>query len=469
MIKQISFFKSHIRKLSYFFFYLGVCTGLLYSCKDAPYEVGLDLLPAEDHPVVEQVDTLTLNASTIGPVGIPAYDSINFPFGNYNDPVFGRTSASVMFELSPASAFMEIDPGFMVDTVTLNIYYTSIYGDTLYQPQFEVYRLTERIDKTLRYYSDYDPIGKYDFENLAISPTEKPDTTNRFAVRLNPSFGTDLLNTPGLNDSMTFINYRIDSIFDANFKGLYLKPTVNNIDTGILNIDYISLIIKFHTATDTTLIAFYYYPYDNIYADTDSTTRTILGDRCIKIFDHDYSGSGIAHLNDNSYQDTVLYLQTLGGTQINLEIPNLEQLKEKIGRVSVNSAELFIPDLSDSSQYLGKYPFYQLGLRIVGDGLEYVSDDVITTSTSSYVTFMDGRLNPYFWGYKFILTAYIQNYMNGNITSNKLRIFAGRIDLNPYVYHTNFDPTNYKQVILAGTANTNKKITFKIAYTKLDN
>ena len=94
MIKQVPLFRSHIFNFFNRLAFLCLCAYFLYSCNDSPYEVGLNLLPAEDSIYVNQVDTFTLNAYTTGPLGIPSYDSVNIPFGNYNDAIFGRTTAT---------------------------------------------------------------------------------------------------------------------------------------------------------------------------------------------------------------------------------------------------------------------------------------------------------------------------------------------------------------------------------------
>jgi hypothetical protein len=55
--------------------------------------------------------------------------------------------------------------------------------------------------------------------------------------------------------------------------------------------------------------------------------------------------------------------------------------------------------------------------------------------------------------------------MKGDINSSRLLIFAGRLDA--ILRRTNFNPINYNSVVLAGSSNINRKITLKVAYTKL--
>lgn len=462
MIKQLFPFQFHFFSISKSFLYFVFIAVILAGCKDDPYQIGLELLPAEDSLYVDQ-DILTLEAFTIGPVGIPVYDSLNLPVGNYHDPVFGQTSASLMFELSPGSYNSVLKQDITVDTTVMYIFYDTIYGNTLYRPQLEVYSLTQGIDKSARYASDYDINGKYNIANLVTEVTEYTDSIKRIKLFLNNEFGDAIIRTEGLNDSVLFTTYKKDSVFDANFQGLYLKTLKESIDRGIINVYSINLVVYFHADTINSFISFSFSPQDNRYLKS-----VPMGDKCIKIFNHDYSESKIAHLNSSTVQDTALYLQSLGGTQIKLIIPYLEQLKQTIGRVSVNSAELFIPVLSDSAELADNFYPKQLGMRLVGDETAFITDDILyATRTSPTISLMNGRFSNTLWGYKFILTGFFHEYMKGNITANQFQIFAGRLDTNPYVYHTNLNPSFYNRVILAGTGNTNRKITLKIAYTKI--
>ncbi|MBN2611866.1 MAG: DUF4270 family protein [Bacteroidales bacterium] len=461
MIKKISPLKSRFLCISGCFFSIVLLSTVLTGCVDDPYQVGLELLPGDDSIRVRQVDTLTIEAYTIGPEGIPVFDSANIPLGTFTDEIFGETTASLLFELSPGNYNAALENAFTVDTVAMYLSYDVIFGDTLYRPQIEVYAGTGGIEKKTRYYSDYDMNGQYDPVNLVIPAAEYTDSIKRIKLKLRNEFGQSLLQTTGLNDSVAFTTYKIDSIFDANFKGLYLKAAKQTGDRGILNIKSINLAVYFHTSSDTSYMTFSFSPYDDRY-----TVHGPLGDKFIKVFNHDYTGK-ISSMNDFSQQDSALYLKSLGGTQVKLVFPSLEQLKQQIGRVSVNSAEMFIPFLGDLDYIKENYYPNQLGMRIYEDGFSYLPEDVLyQKSNNSIGNYMNGSIDTTAMGYKFILTGYIHEYMKGNITSNELRLFAGQNDTK--IGHTNFNPSFYTRMILAGTGNPDKKITFKIAFTYID-
>jgi hypothetical protein len=440
---------------------------VLQSCNDESYQIGLELLPEQDDIDVEQIDTLTFETYNIGPAGIPVYDSIHLPFGIYNDPVFGQTKAGLMLEFSPANYYIRINEGVVVDTVIMNIYYDTIYGVQDYLPQIEVFALTTGIDKSTRYFTDFNKTGTYDPNNLSVSGTEKPDTTNRLSIRLDNDLGYSLLAMEELNDSILFTSYKIDSIFDDHFKGLYLNPVPGGNDKSLIDFYNISLTVSFHTEADTSVsISFAFYPTDTRYLTVDGKSVP-MGDKMIKIFEHDYSGSAITHLNDSTFHDTVMYLQSLGGAQAVLNISSLEQLRQKVGRVSVNSAQLFIPALNDSALLVDNFYPSQLGMRILDDAVYYLPDDVLyqPSQYASAFSYMNGTFSGIDWGYHFNLTSYFHEYMKGDINSSRLLIFAGRLDA--ILRRTNFNPINYNSVVLAGSSNINRKITLKVAYTKL--
>lgn len=444
------------------FFRLVFIAGVLQGCNDDPYQIGLNLLPSEDLIELGQ-DSLTVETYTAGPVGIPVYDSLNLPFGSYNDPVFGQTRAALMLQLSPYSSYIRINPGLVVDSVIMNILYDKItVGDTLYVPEIEVFQLTEGIGKNTRYLSDYDVTGKYNTDNLNPNGTIIPDTTLRYKFLLSNELGTDLLTTEGMNDSILFSSYKIDSVFDANFKGLYLRPLSESETGAIITFYDIRLTVNFHTDIDTNAISFIYLP-DDLRIDS---SRTWIGDKVIKIFDHDYSGTPVTHLNDSTFQDTAIYLQSLGGTQAVLNIQSVDQLRQMIGKVSVSEAELLIPVL-DTAEFYDYYPPFQLGIRVLDEANAFVPDDILYQSTQSSVplNFINGRLDKSVWSYKFFLTSYFQELMKGNVNSGKFQIFAGRADIN--TGRSNYNPDVYNRLILCGSGNPNHKITFKITYIKL--
>ncbi len=465
MIKSFFALRFIINSLSHSLFVLIFFAGIWQSCNDDAYNVGIDLMPDQDIPDVKQVDTLDIQTYNIGPVGIPVADSLVLPLGTFSDEVFGTTKASFMVELTPET-YLEFDFGSnpVVDSVYLVFYYDEITGDSSYTPQLEVYYVTERIEKTAGYFTDTDREGRYNPDNLVTGLTDKTDSISRIRVVLDNELGDILLNTISLDDSSFFGSYKIDSVFDNRFYGLHIATASEENARNILGVSDISVTVKYHNDEDTSeSMSYFYYPVSS----NSLYTQLYTGDRYIKFFEHDYSGSAITQINDSTSNDSLLFLQSLGGTQAILEIHALEQLRQTIGRVSVNHAELIIPVTGDTADLIAGYYPKQLGMRIMDDTYPYLPDDVLYQANQyvSIVSYMNGRFSGTDVGYKFNMTAYFHEYLKGNINSSMIRIFAGRLDTK--LGRSNFNPVSYNSLVLAGSGNQNRKITLKLVYTKL--
>jgi hypothetical protein len=423
------------------------------SCDDDPSQLGLELLPDDDNIDLQKIDTITIEAYTIGPERIPTTNRGIMPIGNSYDPVFGALKAEYLTQITP-TGYKDFGSNLVVDSVFLKLSYLDFSGDSTLIPRLEVYSLTEKLDDSV-YYSDTDPSGMHDGLNLSVSSTYRPDTTYNLKTRLDNAIGTSLL-VPHVNDSLFFSN---DTVFGENFYGLYITTDPIEPNNVILYVDRTSLVIYYHSDTDTSSYMFY------------SEYQYFMPDVSVNIFNHDYSGSQIQHLNDFSTQDGSIYVQSMGGTQVILKFPNLGILKEELGEISINKVEMFIPILSDSIELADFSPPSQMGLRIVDDNTEFLPDDLLNvyrdsyTGQSLYINYMNGRYDSENYGYTFYLTGYFRDYFNDIITSNELRLFAAW--LNPSIAHSDYSIANLNRAILGSMVNQDKKITLKLLYTKL--
>ena len=98
------------------FIYFLLVASLIYSCND-PTAVGASLLE-EDRAEVGFVDTFSVSARTTKRDSVRVYSPFsqgqltNFLLGNFNDPILGRSSASINAQLFPTTS----EPGF-ADTI----------------------------------------------------------------------------------------------------------------------------------------------------------------------------------------------------------------------------------------------------------------------------------------------------------------------------------------------------------------
>ncbi len=428
---------------------------IIVSCDEDPSQLGLQILPDNDNIDLQEIDTITIEAYTVGPEKVPTVRKGVMPIGYFHDPVFGNLEADYLTQLTPIG-YKNFGSNLVIDSVFLELDYLDFIGDSTLIPQLEVYNLTSKLDDSV-YYSDTDPSGLHDGLNLSVSNTYRPDTTYTVRTVLDNEIGTSML-TEHVDDSSFFLN---DTVFDDNFYGFYITTNPIESENILLYVNNTRLVIYYHSDTDTSSYTFY------------SEFQYFIPDVSVDMFNHDYSGSQIQHLNDFSTQDEKIYVQSLGGTQVILKFPYLDILKDELGQISVNKVEMFIP-LADSSNEdeLTEYPPpFNLGLRIINDDTEFLPDDIVdvytdpVTRQSKTINYLNGQYNNDIKGYKFYITGYFRDYFNDIITSNELRLYAAW--LNSSTGHSDYRIASLDRVILASMVNPDRKITLKFIYTKL--
>ncbi len=320
---------------------------LLGACND-PTDLGADLI-SDQFSDIQFTDTVSIRTVTIPQDSIFTYTNIvaaqqaSYPIGALNDPIFGRSEASlyVDYRLSVTSAITEIDfDGFTIDSLVLGLALdsTRIYGDTLQPQTFRIYRLLENMDNTERYYSDQTfmteatPVGeatdvyirpRTDTEIIEVRGDDN-DTTYfpQVRIRLDDALGAELLNLdPVLGDSIPYSN---SETFQEYFKGLHIVPDPGN-----------TVVAGFNQASTFTYLKMYYSNQDTAlnYTFVVNDLSTRVGN-----FAHDYTGAEVEpFINDATQGDSLIFVQGLSGLNVRMDFPYIEDFTD---RVVVNRAEL---------------------------------------------------------------------------------------------------------------------------------
>lgn len=432
---------------------------LLAACTD-PTIVGGSLLD-QDKADVGFNDTLTIRATTITNDSIRTYSPFlssqlsNFLFGAFNDPVFGKTTASIFAQVYPESR----TPNFKnitLDSIVLILPYYSdgAYG-TINQPfDMEVFRLTEALNENEEYFSNQDiPVDPMSLGSITATPSldslefidyigAEPDTLDFafFRVPLNLSLAEELI---ALDSSI----YQSDSLFFDTFKGLKLQPGTDN--AGMLGFDLAS-----------TRAGVYLF-----YRDSTGAARRFLYDfdptPTVRFtqFEHDYSESRTAPFIDNPAKgDSLVFVQGMSGLDIKLEIPNVQNLKG----VVINKAELefYIASL-EGDEPLAYLPTEQLILTAPNSEGEVVAIDDIEIILSRRLSlpeifggipFEGSNGNPAV--YRMNLTAHFQNVIDG--------VLGNTFYITPFR-----KAETASRVALYGAKHSQYSIKLKLAYTRL--
>jgi hypothetical protein len=419
---------------------------LIISCEEGPTKIGSELLPSNDFVSINSTDTISAWSYTMYDLSIPtSTTSLGF-VGDIYDPYFGTTTAGFVSQLRLSSAwkFGQVT----VDSVKMSLS-TSIKGGSVDVPH--ILRLAEiadtlNIDST--YYSNT-PTHTTGFEVTAQLPVLEADTLNKISFSLPVSFGEYLIrDTTRLNYSPTEPDFR------TYFKGIYMRMTpatdplmitfslASTISSGGTYNNYI--ILYMHDTAFVTRV--YFFILDPVHANA-----------CYNKFDRDFSTAEpdkkITHINDETYRDTLSYLQSLNGLYTKVVFPGLDSVKKKFagGKFSINKARLYVPVYYDGDKYTATTVPSSLRIRYTDkDG---VKQDIPDYNMDTNHGFYDGTLHKLDSTYYFNIASYIQLYFEDKENQYKpeLEIYQG--------------PTVLSSAILR-TSKNRKPVKFEMTYTK---
>jgi hypothetical protein len=245
------------------------------------------------------------------------------------------------------------------------------------------------------------PIGSLSFRpRLSDSTTNRADTTTKSAyaaIRLDSTFARKLIDTTQYPLSPTYA-------FKDIFKGLCIKA--NGTTKSILAFNtasaYARLHVYYHQDTNKLQLQFM---LNQSSAGTSITRYTHIN--------QDFNGAPIAPYIKNPLKgDSLIFLQGLAGTNIQVEIPYAKN--SKLGNIAVNKAELEFT-INDKDGY--KYPAAdQLTLyRIAaGGGVDFITDFTTATQVGD-LRYFGGvpEVSNGIYLYRMNITDYFQQMLNG--------------------------------------------------------
>jgi hypothetical protein len=184
------------------------------------------------------------------------------------------------------------------------------------------------------------------------------------------------------------------------------------------------------------------------------------------------------HIGDKPRGDSLVYLQAAPGTYSLVQIPGLNEFKQKKGNVMVHLAKLSMEEVETPGRrpnLFGTPEFLYL---------EYL--DTVKNAYSPLLSdaFLDGQFEPLYFGglrkyvsdfnnniystYNMNVTRYLQGIITRNNPNFKLKLFA------PYALRyedllISFALNNLARgnVVLGGGSHSTKKMKFRVIYSKL--
>ncbi len=422
---------------------------LLFSFCKEPVLKDDSLLPDEKLGLVF-TDTLTLIAHTVREDSLRTDEMPDNLLGKMNDPIFGKSYASVYFQLRLLTNNVDLGSAVQLDSAVLMLRYSGKYGDLTVPQTFMVYEMDESMSRDENYYSNKAfniksaEIGRLTnfIPNLDDSiETIEGKLPAHMRIKLDAGWAQNILNQSGggnLANNENFLQF---------MKGLYLTVDTQGTGNGMVYLDLFNA---------TSALTFYYRN-----ADRDSLNFKIVTNNSaatLNQFKHNYSGSVVEpFINANSTDgDSVVYIQSMAGLKGKFTAPHIRNL----GNISINKAEVLITALKDPLQLDS---IYTIPIRLTlnasdADGRNAFIEDQFVSET-------------YFGGVRFQ-----ENDSFGNAVSRfkfntalYYQAVSKNIKTDYGIYMLTFPSTRIGDRLLVGGGNHSQyPLKLKLTYIKID-
>lgn len=401
-----------------------VCTVFtVYGCNKIN-DLGVGLLPPGD--LLDVRNTILkedISAYTFLEDSVITSNATKSLLGSFNDPIFGNTTINFATQFRIQS-FPDYGTNPTIDSTFLYLYYRTVYGDTTTTQQIRVYELedpiyydtTDSAGKTSEYIYYYDVdlkqmaspqiIGQVDFiPKVSLDSTSSDTLAQILKIPVDVSIAEKLVSADQSNiiSNDAFLDY---------FKGVFIET--EKVDSG-------GAIISLET-TNTALVV--YYNNDENRADTLPDTlnmayyMTEFSAR-VNNFVHDYSSTPFYNnLNSDSNEDSLIFIQAMGGLESKIKIDNLSSWKDSVVIINgdsikyiINKAELIF-NVDTTITDIKKFP---LPNRLLFTYIDTAGQQFLPRDYAFYADYYGGTFVKEDYTYRFNITQHLQQIINGEI------------------------------------------------------
>ena len=336
--------------------FFGLMLMVIMSCTKVPStELGAGLIPNIDGVITKDTILDVITDTYMENDSVRVYKNDNHVLGSItNDPLFGKTTASMYFELAPPFFPFAI-PGakdsIRVDSAVLILSYKYAYGDTSKPLKLTV----SEIDPATPLISNYNYAANYPAaytfrtkgtlaDPVTISISRLKDSVNnryerashQIRIKLRSDVARRFINTYDTTNA-----YRTDSAFKSLFAGFAL--TVDQAAPA-------NALIHINLADTNTKFALYY---------NSSSAGATVRDTAVSYFRFNSFSGGSANLiarnrvgaeiakytATTNKSDSIVYVQSGPGAYVRLRIPGLKGLSNRI----IHKAELIAEQVPDDA------------------------------------------------------------------------------------------------------------------------
>ena len=445
---------------------------ILSACQN-PDSIGLEVNPS-DAINGKLIDTVTIKSFTVTDETIKTSSLTEFPIGNLDDPIFGATTSSIAASLFLPGTDLTFGTSPVLDSAVLVLKYSDEYfGDPNSVHKFQVHSLVNQLTSA----SDFSNTAVHAFNPTVIGSkltkinikdsvlvTEivkgKPDISKKQAPQLRIPINSSYIVSNFFNSGAA--NFKDNTAFNNFIKGLYL--TVNKSETsgsgGITLLDF---------STSGSKLELYYKSQNAAVIDSTVTSFSLQNSTgpIAASFRHDYTGTQIqTQLNNPLTSYNYTFIQPMAGLRAKINFPYILKLKE-LGNIVINKAELVVT-VDGSNGIFAPAPRLFLYRTDIADQRQLIPDisdrDARSLSDISFGGFYDSPLKRY----KFVVTAYIQDLINGNL--KQYTTYLAAIDSKAISPQGTLPSgsTAARVVIGSGQSSTPSKMKLNIIYTKVN-
>jgi hypothetical protein len=375
------------------------------------------------------------------------------------DPIFGKTSAALHFELFPDYFPFFIQgtkDSVVADSAVLILSYKTFYGDSSQPLRLTVEEIAQqtKLDPYIVYPSNFPlvyPIASagslgttktIDIRRLSDSVYNRYESaSNQIRIRLRDDVARRFIKSYDSTNA-----YRNDTVFRKFFAGFSVKAEsalpanallyVNLLDTNTKLALYYNSSTTGSTSRDTNVVYFHFNGYASGEANYITRNR---------------AGSEVAsRLTTTSKPDSLVYVQASPGTYVRIKIPNLAKLNNRI----IHRAELITEQVPDNGNLSGIDRYMeppQVLLLSIYDSVNkrkrnIPSDFAIGSTGPNTLVFGGYRSYKTVPGYdrlatySFDLSRYVQGIVTRKDTSFVMRLTAPN---NDSINYTPAYPNNY--------------------------
>lgn len=456
-------FKKALKKFLKYGLTVIAIIGFVACKKKAEPSLGTDVQDAGDALYTVISDSSTIHMHSAKYDSIRSYQDQYKYLGSNQDPVFGRTNAGIFTNFSLPNSVSNISFGedAVLDSAELILTFTqSFVGDSTTPLRYQVYQLTQLLDKNKSYYThNSSPFSS----GLLCDATRRISKTGSFytiRLPLNSTYAAALISNPAY-----LVN---NSVFQNTYKGFYIT-TKNSVVSPALVAGMQGALMKIDLDNPTSGVYVYYHNglvpsskdpkiYRFPFSGNDAA-------RFNKI-EYDYSSGGIPLLTDQLDEtDTTkgkqnIFLKGVGGAKSIIRLPFLKNYSDSCP-IAVNRAELIFNIDPTFTNTIGNYaPPEQICLVACdANGQEiYVKDQYFTADVIRFGGSYDSENKRYV----FNMARHVQDIVSGKLDNYGFYLVVANTDR----YQVARRDDKAERAIIGGINNSLYQPRFRLTYVR---